>query len=104
VSKYTRLDMSAKGEYLSGAGFAGLFLLLTVIATLPPGSSGFLVHLPRSISPEDCGDSRTIVVHVSNANPVRLNSEPITKATLGERLTKIYRLRAERVLFVGADP
>lgn len=89
------------------AGFAGLFLLLTVIATLPAGSgsSGFLVHLPPSTSPEDCcGDSSLIVVHVSNENSVRLNSAPITKARLGERLTEIYGLRAEPVLFVRTDP
>jgi len=88
------------------APFGSLFLSLAVIATLRPASGGFRVIPPASMSFAQCDgiNSRIIVLHISKGHFVRINMEPVSENRLSKRLKQIYRERAERVLFVRAEP
>jgi len=44
-----------------------------------------------------------VVVSVNPGNQIAINQDPVTKAMLGERLTDIFKTRAERVVFVRGD-
>jgi biopolymer transport protein ExbD len=62
------------------------------------------VLLPGHVSPSECGDSSVIVLQISKEHSFRINSETVSSESLRGRLREIYRLRAERVLLVSADP
>jgi len=54
---------------------------------------------------EICEDGRIIIVRVLTNGKVSLNNEVEMRRTeLGDRLHQIFRTRAERVLFIEADP
>jgi len=63
---------------------------------IPPASMSF-VQCDRILS-------RTIVLHISKGHFVSINMELVSENMLGKRLHVIYRERAERVLFVWAEP
>jgi biopolymer transport protein ExbD len=44
-----------------------------------------------------------VVIVIDKDKSMRINQEPTTEATLGERLTDIFKTRAERVVFVKGD-
>jgi biopolymer transport protein ExbD len=86
------------------AAFASAFLILALAVAVSPGPRGFVVELPRrSYSAHGCGDMRVIIVSLS-AEGDQLNGEHITKTELARQLRRIYSTRAEKVLYVRADP
>ena len=48
--------------------------------------------------------SRTVVITIDAKHNLAVNSEAIDEARLGVRLEEIFKTRAERVVFVKADP
>lgn len=88
---------------VTSAPLAGLFLLLTpVVLTSFAPSQGFPVFIAEPKT--DCGDWQAIVVQVFSDGALRLNREPITLDTLEGRLKTVFSFRAEKLLFVKADP
>lgn len=45
-----------------------------------------------------------VVLQISREDTLQINSEPVKRETVGARLHAIYRLRAERLLLIRADP
>ena len=83
-----------------------VILILTVVKRLCHRSAGFYVELPLHVTESECRrlKNKDIVVQISNANSLRINAETISHESLRERLREVYQVRAERVLFVAADP
>jgi len=50
-----------------------------------------------------CGDFDVIVLQISKENVLTINSESVPREALAAR-NDIYRLRAERLLLIRADP
>ena len=67
-------------------------------------SAGLYVQLPGHDSRTDCGDFSVIALQISSERSYKINSEEVSNDALGGRLREIYRLKAERVLLVRADP
>jgi biopolymer transport protein ExbD len=66
--------------------------------------TGFDVELPAHVFRDDCGDSDVTILEMSKEKVLTINSKPVPRETLATRLSDIYRLRAERLLLVKADP
>lgn len=52
---------------------------------------------------ENDGDDRLIVLHLTNAGELLINTEPTRWNDLADRLSAIYSLRADRTLYFFAD-
>jgi len=61
--------------------------------------TGLPVRLPR----DHCESNRTIVLRVTDGGKLFLNTEPEDWNGLGTRLSEIYRLRQDRVLYLEAQ-
>ena len=83
---------------------AVVILGLRVSKRLNRRPTGFYVELIAYASRAECGDSSIIVLQFSLDHSFRINSETVRTEDLRGRLREIFRLRAERVLFVRADP
>lgn len=82
-----------------------LIIIFMVITPTVPAGMGALIPQPppKAVQPRANPDN-SIVVQVSSNGQVKINEENTTWARLGERLTDIYKLRAEKVAFVeGQD-
>jgi len=67
-------------------------------------SAGFYIELPAHTSRSMCGDFDVIVLQISKENLLTINSESVSREALAARINDIYRLRAERLLLIRADP
>jgi len=67
-------------------------------------SAGFYSELPAHTSQSQCGDFDVIVLQISKDHSLKINSEQIPREIIAGRLKDIYRVRAERLLLIRADP
>jgi biopolymer transport protein ExbD len=81
-----------------------VILIRTAVKRVPHSSVGFYVELPLRVTHSECGERRDIVVQISNTNSLSINAEKVSPENLGGRLRELYQVRAERVLFVAANP
>ena len=83
------------------AALLGL-ILLNAFHGFRARRTGFPVHVASDTC--SCGDrnDRVIFLHVS-AGGLTINSENVDRKILADRLSDIYRLRAEKVLYLSAD-
>lgn len=82
-----------------------LVLLIIFMVVAPTQSIGLEALVPDPDSKQRSEEpSRAVVVHVHDDLKVTINTEPIDVAELGKRLIQIFSTRAERVVFVAADP
>jgi biopolymer transport protein ExbD len=65
---------------------------------------GFYVELPAHVFPENCGDFDVTILEMSKEKLLTINSKLVPREIVATRLNEIYRLRAERLLLVKADP
>jgi biopolymer transport protein ExbD len=65
---------------------------------------GFYVELPARVFRDNCGDLDLTILEMSKEKLLTINSKPVLRETLATRLGDIYRLHAERLLLVKADP
>jgi biopolymer transport protein ExbD len=83
-----------------------LVLLVIFMVITPVQSVGLEAAVPQP--PPDTPTSRlnppVVVVQIDRTLTVTVNSQPTNMESLGARLLDIFRHRAERVLFVKADP
>ena len=45
-----------------------------------------------------------MVIVIEKDGSLKINQDPVTEDKLGDRLTEIFKTRAERVVFVKGDP
>ncbi len=83
-----------------------LLIIFMVITPLTPKGLEALVPQPPPPNqpPPPPQDDRTVVIIIEKDRSMKINTEPVTKKTLGDRLTQIFKTRAERVVFVKGDP
>ena len=83
-----------------------LVLLIIFMVITPLVSQGLDTRIPQP-APEDSRPVRApesvIVVQVTAEAALLINSQPVEWTALGERLTVIYKSRAERVAFLHGD-
>ena len=86
-----------------------LLIIFMVITPLTPhGLDALVPQPPPPHQQQPPPDNRTIVVQLiqepNGAKPkLKINQDDVTWKDLGDRLTEIFKQRAERVMFVKAD-
>ena len=86
-----------------------LLIIFMVITPLTPKGLDALVPQPPPPNTPPQQTDRTVVVQVledpSGGQPtLKINQEQVSWDQLGNRLTDIFKTRAERVMFVKGDP
>src|SRR6266403_3435915 len=83
-----------------------LLIIFMVITPLTPHGLDALAPQPPNPNqpPPDPSQDRTVVIVIEKDKSMKLNQDPIEEARLGPRLEEIFKTRAERVVFVKADP
>jgi biopolymer transport protein TolR len=85
-----------------------LIIIFMVIVPLAPNGLDAAVPQPSTTpAPDRIADPHTVIVQLINANgtPVlKINQEDVAWENLEARLVDIFKTRAERVIFVSADP
>jgi biopolymer transport protein ExbD len=82
-----------------------LIIIFMVITPLTPkGLEALVPQPPPPNQKPSASDQRTVVIVVDQNHNYSINNEPSTEDKLGDRLTEIFKTRAERVVFVKGDP
>jgi biopolymer transport protein TolR len=83
-----------------------LLIIFMVITPLTPHGLETLAPQPPNPNqpPPDPNQDRTVVIVIDKDRHIKLNQDPIEENKLGDRLTEIFKTRAERVVFVKGDP
>jgi biopolymer transport protein ExbD len=83
-----------------------LLIIFMVITPLTPKGLDALVPQPPppNAPPPPPNQDRTVVIIIEKDHSMKLNQEDVLEANLGERLTEVFKTRAERVVFVKGDP
>jgi biopolymer transport protein TolR len=82
-----------------------LIIIFMVITPLTPkGLEALVPQPPPPGQKQSLADQRTVVIVIDQNHNMMINAEPTTEATMGDRLTEIFKTRAERVVFVKGDP
>ena len=85
-----------------------LLIIFMVITPLTPHGLEALVPQPPPKDSKPQEDNRTIVVQVlqrpgGGRSTLKINQDDVSWNDLGNRLTEIFKTRAERVMFVRGD-
>jgi biopolymer transport protein TolR len=82
-----------------------LIIIFMVITPLTPKGLEALVPQPPPPGQQaSASDLRTVVIQIDANHKMMINQDPVEEAQLGARLEEIFKTRAERVVFVKADP
>ena len=82
-----------------------LMIIFMVITPLTPkGLEALVPQPPPKNAPPPPDMDRTVVIIIDKDKKMKLNTEDITEEQLGKRLEEVFKTRAERVVFVKADP
>lgn len=82
-----------------------LIIIFMVITPLTPKGLEALVPQPPPPGQKATqSDQRTVVIVIDANHHMQINSEDTDEAHMGDRLTEIFKTRAERVVFVKGDP
>ena len=82
-----------------------LIIIFMVITPLTPkGLEALVPQPPPPGQKQTLSDQRTVVIVIDADHKMHINSEDTDEAHLGDRLTEIFKTRAERVVFVKGDP
>src|SRR5687768_2354076 len=81
-----------------------LLIIFMVITPLTPKGLDALVPQPNPNPQPDSSQDRTVVIIIDKDKKMMLNTEPTDPTRLGERLTDVFKSRAEKVVFVKGDP
>jgi biopolymer transport protein TolR len=82
-----------------------LLIIFMVITPLTPHGLDVLAPQPPppNMRPPPPDQDRTVVIVIDKDKSLKLNQDPIDWPKLGDRLTEVFKTRAERVVFVKAD-
>jgi biopolymer transport protein ExbD len=83
-----------------------LLIIFMVITPLTPHGLEALVPQPPppNAPPPNPNQDRTVVIIINKDHSMMLNNENTDMTRLGARLEEVFKTRAERVVFVKADP
>jgi biopolymer transport protein TolR len=82
-----------------------LIIIFMVITPLTPkGLEALVPQPPPPNAKPNASDQRTVVIVVDKDHKYAINNEAQPEDKLGDRLTEIFKTRAERVVFVKGDP
>ena len=82
-----------------------LIIIFMVITPLTPKGLEALVPQPPPPNQKQTeADDRTVVVTINKDHSMMLNQDPIAESALQQRLTDVFKTRAERIMFVKGDP
>jgi len=82
-----------------------LIIIFMVITPLTPhGLEALVPQPPPPNQKPNLSDLRTVVIVIEKDGSLKINQDPVTEDKLGDRLTEIFKTRAERVVFVKGDP
>jgi len=81
-----------------------LLIIFMVITPLVPHGLDALVPQPPKKEQQQEINERTVVIVIDKDNTVKLNEEPVEWANLEARLIAVFKTRADRTVFVKADP
>jgi len=81
-----------------------LLIIFMVITPLTPKGLEALIPQPPPPNAPPPEVDRTVVIIINRDRSMMLNTEPVSEERLGERLLDVFKTRAERVVFVKADP
>jgi biopolymer transport protein ExbD len=82
-----------------------LIIIFMVITPLTPhGLEALVPQPPPPNTKPNLSDLRTVVIVIDKDGSLKINQDPVTEDKLGDRLTEIFKTRAERVVFVKGDP
>jgi biopolymer transport protein TolR len=82
-----------------------LLIIFMVITPLTPLGLDALVPQPNKQNKPESQEvlNRTVVVSIDANRQLKINQEPVDIRNLGQRLTDIFKLRNERIMFVKGD-
>jgi biopolymer transport protein TolR len=82
-----------------------LLIIFMVITPLTPHGLDVLAPQPPppNMPPPPPDQDRTVVIVIDKDKSLKLNQDSIEWPKLGDRLTEVFKTRAERVVFVKAD-
>lgn len=80
-----------------------LIIFMVITPLTPKGLEALIPQPPPKDAPPPPVD-RTVVIIINKDRSLMLNTEPIAEDRLQERLLAVFKTRAERVVFVKADP
>ncbi len=82
-----------------------LIIIFMVITPLTPkGLEALVPQPPPPNAQPSAADLRTVVIQIDANHKMMINQDPVEESQLGARLEEIFKTRAERVVFVKADP
>jgi biopolymer transport protein ExbD len=85
-----------------------LLVLLVIFMTITPQAPQALdAAIPQPAppnSPPPKHDDALIIVSLNKDKALKINKDEIDEAVLGDRLKAIFRTRADKIMFVNADP
>jgi biopolymer transport protein TolR len=81
-----------------------LLIIFMVITPLTPHGLEALAPQPPDKKTPPPEQDRTVVIIIDKDKRMHLNSEDTDENKLGQRLEEIFKTRAERIVFVKADP
>src|SRR6185437_3233157 len=77
---------------------------MVITPLTPHGLDVLAPQPPPPNAPPPPGQDRTVVIVIDKDKSMKLNQDPILESQLGDRLTEVFKTRAERVVFVKGDP
>ena len=82
-----------------------LVLLIIFMAALPLSQKGVDVNLPLEVNkPQSQTPSEQIVVEFNADRSIAVNKQPVTMATLQDKLRDVFETRREKTMFIVGDP
>lgn len=81
-----------------------LLIIFMVITPLTPHGLEALAPQPPDKKTPPPEQDRTVVIIIDKDKKMHLNNEDTDSKRLGTRLEEIFKTRAERIVFVKADP
>ena len=86
-----------------------LIIFMVITPLTPKGLDALVPQPPKPNQPPPPPNDRTIVVQVihqaNGGRPtLKINQDDVSWDNVGDRLTEIFKTRAERVVFVKGDP
>jgi biopolymer transport protein TolR len=85
-----------------------LVLLIIFMVITPLDQMGLDALVPQppppNAPPPDPNQDRTVVIIIDKDRSMKINTEVTDENRLGDRLTEIFKTRAEKVVFVKGDP
>ncbi len=80
-----------------------LLVLLVIFMIIPHSQFGLKAEIPQAAAPLPPSPVPEVVVQVLADGSLRINQQPVSRENLQPRLEEIYKMRANRVVFIRGD-